>query len=272
MSDSLVYFDREVLKPSATTPVLVDFWAAWCGPCRMLGPVLEKLAAEPGAPFKLVKVNTEEHPELASRFRIQSIPAVMLFDKGQVIGEFMGALPEAQIRKWLEQHIPNEAARLLTAAKAALANDDLTVARPLLEQVVSLSPKHHLARALLAKTLVFDDAPRALELVAAHEDGHEGNDIALAVRTLAALASPTPPPADAPATVQRAWEPYQRGVEALRRRDFQTAVEAFIESMRTSRKLHDDGARHACIAIFNWLGEAHPVTLENRRAFASALY
>ena len=103
----LVDFQADVIEESWTRPVLVDFWAAWCGPCRILGPTLEKLAQEAGQPWTLVKVNTDLQPELAMKFNIQGIPAVKLFINGELISEFVGALPEDQVRGWLDEHLPN---------------------------------------------------------------------------------------------------------------------------------------------------------------------
>ncbi len=104
----LIDFQSDVIEASKTTPVLVDFWAEWCGPCVQLSPTLEKLAEEAGDSWTLLKVNTESQPELAAEYGIRSIPNVKLFVNGEISGEFVGALPEEDIKRWLESNIPDQ--------------------------------------------------------------------------------------------------------------------------------------------------------------------
>ena len=137
-------FSEEVLETSKQIPVLVDFWAEWCGPCRILGPILEKLAGEASGEWKLVKVNTELHPDLAQAFDLRGIPAVKLFSQGEPIAEFTGALPEAQVRDWLGANLPGASDDEFTAAFHAFETDDLETARI------------HLQRALAQRTLLHD--------------------------------------------------------------------------------------------------------------------
>jgi thioredoxin 1 len=99
-------FQQDVIEKSNDKPVVVDFWAPWCGPCRVLGPTIEKLARESMGAWRLVKINVDAHPQLAQTYQVRGIPAVKMFRDGKVVAEFTGALPELEIRRWLDQHLP----------------------------------------------------------------------------------------------------------------------------------------------------------------------
>ena len=177
---SAVDFDHDVIEASRERPVLVDFWAAWCGPCRVLGPVLDRLAEEAGDRWSLVKVDTEANPALAQRMGIRGIPAVKLFVDGAAVAEFTGALPEAAVRRWLDEHLPSPQKKRLARAEALLTEGETDEARALLEEAHADDPNDADVRLLLARTLAFDDPERASALV-----GGLYTPEAEAVRTLA---------------------------------------------------------------------------------------
>ena len=202
-------FQQQVIEASRNKPVLVDFWADWCGPCKTLGPVLEKLAGETDA-WDFVKVDVDANRELAGGYQIRSIPAVKLFVDGVVVEEFAGALPEGQIRDWLDRALPSEADVLVSqAAGLADAGDD-AAARALLEKILATTPDHAGARLALARQVLSEDPARAAELVAPIGLGSPLFQSAENIRVTAqALASA----ATAPESPARA--DYLRAVEAL---------------------------------------------------------
>jgi putative thioredoxin len=259
-------FEADVIEASHTQPVLVDFWAPWCAPCRVLGPVLEGLATKTTA-WRLVKVNTENERGLAERFQIRSIPAVKLFADGAPIAEFVGALPASAIQLWLEQHLPTPAKKQLEAALRAKAKGDTAKAEALLVTLLEAEPDNAYARVELAALLLGRDPKRALELVgplAGHlEVGEPAEDIlrlaGLCVRQDEEFAPPAGPR-------------FREGIRAMCAGSYEEAAKAWLEVVRRDRKLEQDGARLACIALFRWLGEAHAVTQTYRPQLALALY
>ncbi|HZT79202.1 MAG TPA: thioredoxin [Gemmataceae bacterium] len=146
-------FQREVLERSKERPVVVDFWAPWCGPCRMLAPLLEKLAAERNGDFVLAKVNTDENPGLAAAFRIEGIPAVKAFHGGRLVMEFVGVLPEPQLREAINRICPSEVDKLAVQAAGREAADPAEAER-LYRQVLEQDRKQELALIGLARLLV----------------------------------------------------------------------------------------------------------------------
>ncbi len=262
-------FDLEVLAASYEQPIVVDFWAPWCGPCLILGPVLEKLEREARGQWRLAKLNTDEQPELSQAWQIRGIPAVKMFHNGEMIAEFVGALPEVQVRQWLETYLPSAAQATLEAAKEALARGEADEGIALLRQALQHDAQNFETRILLAEQIFPVTPEEALALVPSIEEGHQFYDRAQALRTLHRLLRLAPEPA---LTASSAWQDYAHGNAALRAGNYAAALEAWIEVMRQDRKLDDDGARKACIALFMLLGNEHPLAQEYRRKFSSALY
>lgn len=270
MSFEVRDFERQVLERSRSVPVVVDFWAPWCGPCRSLGPVLESLAAEANGRWELVKVNTDEHPDLAAAFGISSIPAVKLFVNGEVVDEFVGALPKSEVRRWLERALPSPTAGQLDSAQTLLDQGRPAEAARMLESIVAAEPTNHRARVLLAQALLGSAPERIAELLAPVGEDSEFAERAAALRVLGRVADLAAHPERLPQGPGQAR--YLTGAQAVRRGDWDAALPAFIEVLERDRHYHDDGAKEACRAIFQLLGPRHPVTERHLRAYSSALH
>jgi putative thioredoxin len=186
-------FHNEVVNASASQPVLVDFWAPWCGPCRALGPVLEQLADETEGKVKVVKVNTDENQDLAQQFQIRSIPAVKLFRGGKVVAQFEGAQPLSRVRAFLEPHLPRSSATEHVAARELAARGDYAGAIAALRGIADSDPANHDARRDLARYLALSgDVSGAAQVLGQLPPAAQNDPASNAVRALihfAALAT-----------------------------------------------------------------------------------
>ena len=162
-------FERDVIEASRSRPVLVDFWAPWCGPCRALTPILEKLADEYRGELALAKINTDEHPEIAARFGVRGIPSVKAFVDGRLVDEFVGALPESGVRQFIARILPSPIDQLRIEARKSLAAGDFEAAEAKLRQGLDLDPGSTATGIDLAELLVarqaFADAEPFIEAV-----------------------------------------------------------------------------------------------------------
>jgi len=274
-------FQQKVLDASRGVPVLVDFWAEWCQPCRILKPILEKLAAEYGGRFILAKLNSDENQELAVKYGVRGIPAVKAFLDGELVDEFTGALPESQVREFIERLMPSPAEPLRQQALAAHRRGDFDAALALMSQAVALDPGHEAAQLDYAEMCLdagaFDDARNVLETLGenardkARADAlaarlqlaanAAGADIGQLAQTLAA------DPADLAARLQLA-----NALAAAH--DYRGACEHLLEIVRRDRKWNDEAGRKTLLALFNLLGnypEYDDVVREFRAALARTL-
>ncbi len=263
-------FQQEVIEASENTPVLVDFWAPWCGPCRQLSPVLESLDEEHDE-WTLVKVNVDDNKEAAQAYGVKGIPAVKLFVDGKVEAEFTGAKPKHAITSWLEENLPSESKHRLEEAEEALNDGNHEAAENVLWPVLEDDPDHDEAQVLMARALAFKDPTRAQTLAeAANVADPTLRQTRDAVQTLSRLLEIAEDPSVLPDDDGR--EDYIAGINALADQEFDAALDHFIDVVHLHRDYDDDGARKACIALFTLLGEEHPVTQDHRRTFDMALY
>jgi putative thioredoxin len=263
-------FQAEVIEASRERPVLVDFWAPWCGPCRILGPVLEKLASERGARWTLAKLNTDENPAVASRYRISSIPAVKLFVDGEPAAEFVGALPEARVRQWLDENLPDPTRQRLQVAIESFDAGDEAAAEATARETLASDPENAEAQMLLARALVLRDPDEALGL--AREAARKRPALTPAGLAIDAVAGLARLDVASIAPDGRAKEAYVDAAEKLAAADVDGALSKLIEAIRVDRRYADDAPRKACLAIFTVLGEKHPVTRKHRQAFNMAVF
>jgi putative thioredoxin len=268
MNYEITNFETDVLERSHQIPVLVDFWAEWCGPCKLLGPVLERLAENSDGNWALAKLDTEKFKEIAATYDIRSIPNVKLFVDGKVSGEFVGALPETLVKQWLRKNIPGKYKKVVDAAQELLLKGETIEAESILQDVIANEPENHRARVLLAQTYLETDQKKAVNLLTNIQEDSEYYSMAESIRTFAALLETD----YASLEENPVKQSYIEAIESLRGHDFDQALEKFIGVIRSDRYYDDDGARKACIAIFRILGEENEITQKHRRDFNSALY
>ena len=268
MNFEVTNFQKDVIEKSFNKPVLVDFWAEWCAPCKMIGPILEKLAEDNKDIWELVKVDTEKNQELSVQYGVRGIPNVKLFRNGEVINEFTGALPEPAIKDWLKKSIPSKFADQIEHAKILLKNGDILTAKVMLEEIHKGDVNNSEVKVLLAKILLFDNIKESKRLVE-NVDGNLSNiELAEAINTLAELLQ-----RDSNSFgISEVRDKYLAAIVDIRKKDFDSALTKFIDIIRTDRSYDDDGARKNCIAIFKFLGEDNEITVRHRRDFGSALY
>jgi len=276
-------FRVDVIAESARQPVLVDFWAPWCGPCKQLTPVIEKAVKAAGGKVKLVKMNIDDHPQIAGQLGIQSIPAVIAFQKGQPVDGFMGALPESQIKSFIERLVGPLGSgdeELLAEAESALSEGDAQRAGELFSQALQNDPQDLKAFGGLIRALVqlgdLEQARLALSKVPA---GGENNAAIAAARAALEIAEQAANvgdldglyrrieanPADHEARIELAV-----GLNAQNRRE--EAADQLLESIAKDRAWNEEAARKQLLQFFEAWGAVDPDTLRARRRLSGLLF
>ena len=278
-------FAADVIEASQQTPVIVDFWAPWCGPCKQLAPILEKTVRDAGGKVALVKINIDENPEIAQQLRIQSIPAVFAFDKGQPVDGFMGAQPESQIKRFVERLVgpmgPSPLEQALEQAKDALDSGDFASASNIYGQILRQVPGEAAAIAGLVRCLVgAGDLQEARELVdGLDDDALKNADVESAVSALALAeqageadgdtaelqARLAQDPGDHQARFDLAMAHHGAGRN-------EQAIDELIEIIRRDREWNEEAARQQLLKLFEALGHTDPLTVAGRRKLSSILF
>jgi len=277
---SLDNFDTAVLAKSRELPVVVDFWAGWCAPCRVLMPLLHGLADQYQGKFVLATVDSDAQPELAARWGVRSLPTVKLFRDGRVADEFLGAQPEAVIRAFLEPHLPRLSDQLRVEAQAALKSGDAARAVERLREASRADPDHTPLKLDLIEALLIagglDEAETLLKDLPFQQ--HEQPVVkVLEARLAIARAVHDAPSTDAlhrqiTADKEDLGARHLLGMRLAAAGNYPAAMEQLLEVMKRDRRYGNDAGKRGLIAVFEILGSDHPLVQQYRRKMAPLLY
>ncbi len=278
-------FEQGVIAASMQLPVIVDFWAPWCAPCKQLGPLLEKAVAAAGGAVRMAKVNIDENPELAQALRIQSVPTVYAFFQGRPVDGFMGAVPESQIKGFISKLLAlsgggaNPINALLEQAKEALELGQTDIAQEIYAEILDAEPAEPMARAGLARLALTAgdvDAARAILAGAPPEIAKHAEIVAAgtaldlagqgkggASRELAAKLQADP--ADHATRFDLAMAHYAEG-------NRESAVDELLDIVRRDRAWNEEGARKQLVKLFEAFGPVDPLTVSARKRLSSILF
>lgn len=250
-------FDRQVIERSHEVPVVVDFWASWCGPCLMFAPIIEKAAAEANGRWELVKVNTEEEQALSARFRIQSLPTIRIYKDGQEVSEQLGAMPEPAFLEWVEEFVPSPDQEITARIRDHLISGDLAPAIKSLDENEAILGANAvlLFRAFIALANHPDEVAGLVGKIQLSASEH--NDGAY-LGELAGL------------RIEGGEGAFGQGLEALATLDLETAAAKWIEALTLNDA--NSGARKALKNLFLLLGPQHPITRDYQPQFARLVY
>jgi putative thioredoxin len=276
---STVDFVEKVIRASLEVPVIVDFWAPWCAPCRQLGPILEKLAAEYGGRFILAKVDSDNNQDVAAQYQVRGIPAVKAFVQGQMVSEFTGVQPEATIRRFIEALLPSPAAPLYREAVDAIVAGDNERALALLSKTLDVDPKHE--GALLGRAELYlemgqaEEARAALAGIESAEDRVRLDSLRARVELAASAAAVQGDETELEARIAADGGDLGARLALSRllaaRQAFAPAMDQLLEVVRRDRKFDDEAGRKTLIALFNLLGGGHDLVRQYRSKLAAAL-
>lgn len=271
MSFELTGFQKDVIDTCRVKPVVIDFWADWCAPCKQLGPVIEKLATQAKGKWKLVKINTDKHPDLATQFNIRGIPSVKMVYEGAIVAEFTGAQPENMIRNWLKENLPDGVdgeVDWCEQVNEKLASGDRKAALKAAER--HTKDADDLLSAKLAMLYLPNKLEQAEKWIENIDEKIKFEIEIESLKTIKHLKKVKN--GEIGLNGSDSMPLYKKAVQNLFDEKLEEALKGFIQCLQVERNLDDEGPRKACIAIFQMLGDVHPLTQRYRRIFSMSLY
>jgi putative thioredoxin len=282
-------FRADVIEASNNIIIIVDFWATWCGPCKTLTPILEKVIAKSKGLVELVKIDVDKNPELSEQLRIQSIPAVIAFSNGQPIDAFQGALPESEVQKWVDQLIsqhggntaPSPVEEALMSAEQAFEDNDISSAGALYAQVLNIEEKNTKALAGMAKCyLKAEKIDKAREIIDKISDELSGDENIRSVISAVELAEASSSSTDDTENLRKISEndpnnlqaKFNLGIALYGNGEAEASIDTLIEIIRENRDWQDGEARQQLLKIFEAHGPTDPITILGRRKLSSVLF
>jgi putative thioredoxin len=263
-------FDYEVIEFSINVPVLVDFWAEWCVPCKTLTPILSNLADQGQGDFRLARLNVDENQKIAMRFNVRGIPAVKAFRDGVIIGEFSGLKPEDEVRSFLQRILPSHVDLSMDKGHSLLNMERWEDAASAFQTVLDERPDHPRALIGLAKSLIIlgqiDDAIEILDAIPPGQDYSKVKRI----RPLSiALKRLDQPDIDEPTAIEAT---YQRALKLINMGNIPAAMDGILAVLRQEKHYRDDETRQVILGLFEILGEKNPITRQYSKELASILF
>jgi len=263
-------FEYEVLQYSKQVPVVVDFWAEWCGPCRSLGPILERLAQEAGGAFRLAKVNVDENPNLAAMYGVRSIPLVKAFRDGQVVAEFVGAQPEGRVREFLRALAPSENDLTFEKAQGMLELGNWAEAEALFRKFLEKVPEHPAASLGLVRALIMQgylsEARQLLYNFPPSKEYQSAEMLSVLVKALSRV------PDAAPYYDDPLEAAYMNALRLAYRGNFEAAMDGMLDILRQDKQFRGGEVRRVMLGIFELYGNENPITRQYRNELASVLF
>ncbi len=272
-------FEAQVINRSRTIPVLVDFWAGWCAPCKMLMPVLARLADEYQGRFFLAKIDTDKEKDLAARYGIRSLPTVKIFRNGEAVDEFLGAQPERVIREMIDRHVPRPSDALINEALRALEQGQTEKATEILVHAVEVDPANDRAKLQLAQLLLeggrVQDGEKLLDNLSPDAKAGPAARALRARLELVRIAPAGPAAAELervvaadPANSEAA---YRLSAHKVLQGDYESALELLLQIVRRDRRFGDDAGRKTMLTVFNLMGGAGDLVKKYRNKLSMAL-